>query len=606
MKFNAQKKLENAERAFKRGDLKEAKRLYQSALKESPNSKYVQERLKVINNSQKIPTSQASLSREKIEIVFALYSKGKIQEAIDAIKVLNKDYPNVPILFNLIGACYKSIRQFELAIKMFESAIKIKPDYAEAHYNLGVIFKDLGNLNDAIECFKKAIKHIPNYPDAYNNLGNAQGDLGLLDEAIESYEWALAYKPDYAQAYLNLAILYSKHDQNKAISFYKKAITSNPNYAAAYFNLASTYRHLGLKDEAIKAYEKAIEIKPDYVDAHKNLSAMKKYKKSDPQIAKMERLLKSDLSASGQVSLNFALAKVNEDLENQDEFFKFLNKGNYLRKKELDYTFSKDKEVILKIKEVFKTPLDKVKKSSLKAATIKPIFIVGMPRSGTSLVEQIISSHHSVHGAGELDFLAKIIGPRLKEFSVDSNNVFTNKDVLSIRQKYLDSLSSFSTSENFITDKMPLNFRFIGFILSAFPDAKIVHLNRDARATCWSIYKHYFKSNGNGYAHNFEDLAAYFSLYKDLMDFWHESNPNKIYDICYEDLTTNQEQETRRLLEYCGLEWDKSCLNFHTNTRAVKTTSALQVREKMYQGSSDAWKKYENYLTPLIKGLSSF
>ena len=606
MKFNAQKKLENAERAFKRGDLKEAKRLYQSALKESPNSKYVQERLKVINNSQKIPTSQASLSREKIEIVFALYSKGKIQEAIDAIKVLNKDYPNVPILFNLIGACYKSIRQFELAIKMFESAIKIKPDYAEAHYNLGVIFKDLGNLNDAIECFKKAIKHIPNYPDAYNNLGNAQGDLGLLDEAIESYEWALAYKPDYAQAYLNLAILYSKHDQNKAISFYKKAITSNPNYAAAYFNLASTYRHLGLKDEAIKAYEKAIEIKPDYVDAHKNLSAMKKYKKSDPQIAKMEQLLKSDLSESAQVGLNFALAKVNEDLENQDEFFKFLNKGNYLRKKELDYTFSKDKEVILKIKEVFKTPLDKVKKSSLKAATIKPIFIVGMPRSGTSLVEQIISSHHSVHGAGELDFLAKIIAPRLKEFSVDSNNVFTNKDVLSIRQKYLDSLSSFSTSENFITDKMPLNFRFIGFILSAFPDAKIVHLNRDARATCWSIYKHYFKSNGNGYAHNFEDLAAYFSLYKDLMDFWHESNPNKIYDICYEDLTTNQEQETRRLLEYCGLEWDKSCLNFHTNTRAVKTTSALQVREKMYQGSSDAWKKYENYLTPLIKGLSSF
>jgi len=167
----------------------------------------------------------------------------------------------------------------------------------------------------------------------------------------------------------------------------------------------------------------------------------------------------------------------------------------------------------------------------------------------------------------------------------------------------LDSLSSFSASESFITDKMPLNFRFIGFILSAFPEAKIVHLNRDARATCWSIYKHYFKSNGNGYAHNFKDLVAYYSLYKDLMVFWNDLYPNKIYDICYEDLTINQEEETRKLLNYCELDWDENCLNFHTNARAVKTASAVQVRKPMYQGSSDEWKKYESYLQSLVQGL---
>ena len=549
---------------------------------------------------------QKTLAREQVEFVMTLYSKGHMQEAINEIKSLNEKYPNVPLLFNLMGACYKSLSDIDAAVQMFKTATKIKPDYAEAHFNLGVILKDLGKLKEAVDCFQRSIAIQPNYPDAHNNLGNALVDLDQREAAIESYEWAVAYKPDYTQAYLNLAILFSKFNPIKAVDYYKKAIIIDSNYDAAYFNLASTYRHLGLKDEAIAAYEKAIEIKPDYADAHKNLSAMKKYNKNDSQILQMELLLsKNDLNESDQISLNFALAKVNEDLGNEDDFFKFLNKGNKLRKKELNYTFNKDKEVILKIKEVFKTPLYQVKKPSIKKTALKPIFIVGMPRSGTSLVEQIISSHNEVYGAGELDFLAKIVAPGLKE-SINNKNFFTEKTILSIREKYLKSLSSLNTSESFITDKMPLNFRFIGFILSAFPEAKIIHLNRDAMATCWSIYKHYFKSNGNGYAHNFKDLAAYYSLYKDLMVFWNDLYPNKIFDISYEDLTINQEDETRKLLKYCELDWDENCLDFHTNTRAVKTTSALQVRQKMYQGSSEAWKKYEVHLQPLLNGLTSF
>jgi hypothetical protein len=149
---------------------------------------------------------------------------------------------------------------------------------------------------------------------------------------------------------------------------------------------------------------------------------------------------------------------------------------------------------------------------------------------------------------------------------------------------------------------MPLNFRHIGFILSAFPEAKVIHMNRDPMATCWSIYKYYF--NGNSYSYNQDDLAGYYGLYKDLMGFWHQLFPNKIYDACYEDLTTDQEAETRKLLKYCDLDWDESCLNFHANKRAVKTTSALQVKQKIYQGSSEVWKKYEEYLQPLIKGLN--
>ena len=181
-----------------------------------------------------------------------------------------------------------------------------------------------------------------------------------------------------------------------------------------------------------------------------------------------------------------------------------------------------------------------------------------------------------------------------------------DKAFLSIRKQYLDSLSRFNVPEKIITDKFPLNFRNIGFILSAFPEAKIIHLKRDARATCWSIYKHYFSDTGNAWAYNMDELAGFYGLYTELMAFWHQLFPNKIYDMNYEDLTTNQEEETRKLLKYCELDWDENCLNFHTSKRVVETASALQVKQKMYQGSSEDWKKHEAYLQPLIKELSSY
>jgi hypothetical protein len=177
---------------------------------------------------------------------------------------------------------------------------------------------------------------------------------------------------------------------------------------------------------------------------------------------------------------------------------------------------------------------------------------------------------------------------------------------LSIREQYLDVLSNLNVPESVITDKFLLNRQYIGFILTAFPEAKIVHMKRDARATCWSIYKHYFSSAGNGWAYNLDDVARFYGIYSNIMDFWHQLFPGKIYDMCYEDLTTNQEEETKKLLQYCELDWDENCLSFHKNKRTVETASSVQVREKMYQGSSEAWKKHKAYLKPLIKALSSY
>jgi tetratricopeptide (TPR) repeat protein len=546
---------------------------------------------------------QPPLSRGQLASIYALYSNGQFQEAIDKIKALNQKYPNVPLLFNLIGACYKELGQLEGAAKMFEVAVSIKPDYAEAHFNLGVILNVLGQDVDAVESYKKAIAITPNYPDAHNNLGTALHDLGNLEASIESLEWAVAYKYDFAEAHNNLGNVLNEYGRvEDAIESFEKAVALKSDYSKAYFNLAIAYKDLGNKEAFLKNIENTVSLKPDWGEAYLHLSRVKIFKENDPQVVQMKFCLsRTDLSLLDRISFNFALSHVYENRENHDEQFKFLNEANRLRKEELNYTFERDQKYFNTIKESFRSP-PIIEKSSYIPTTIKPIFIVGMPRSGTSLVHQIIDSHNEAYGAGELNILNKFIGVFLKERDNESKNFLSAEDTLSIREHFLDSLSKLNITENVIVDKMPLNFRYIGFILTAFPEAKIVHMNRDPMATCWSIYKYYF--NGNSYSYNQDDLAQYYQMYKNLMGFWNKLFPNKIYDICYEDLTTLQEIETRKLLEYCELEWDESCLNFHKNKKAVKTTSAMQVRQKIYQGSSEVWKKYEAYLQPLLKGLN--
>ena len=540
----------------------------------------------------------------KINSVIALYSNGQIEKAIEGVEALIKDYPNEALLHNISGAFYQAIGQLNESLDSFEKAITINSDYAEAHYNLGFTLQQLGQLEAAMKSYEQAIAIKHAYPNAHNNLGAIHQELGKLDAAVKSYEQAIAIKPDYADAYNNLGNALRELGQFDAgVDSLKKAIAIKPDFAQAQNNLGISFQERSQVDDAVKQYEKAIALQPDYVSAHHHLSVLKKYTASDPQIAQMQSLLStSNLSQSDRTHLCFALAKVNEDLGKQDELFEFLHEGNRLRKEELNYSLDNSQILISIIKKMFSSTLS----LSYEPSTIQPVFIVGMLRSGTTLVEQIIASHHAVYGAGELNTLADLIEPILNDHLAKDQYKLSEKSFLSIRQEYLEALSRFNVPEDVITDKMPLNCQYIGFILSAFPEAKIVHIKRDARATCWSIYKHYFSSAGNGWAYNLDDLAGFYGIYSNIMDFWHQTFPDKIYDLCYEDLTTNQEEETRKLLEYCELDWDENCLNFHTSKRAVKTASALQVRQKMYQGSSEAWKKHEEYLQPLIKALSSY
>lgn len=235
----------------------------------------------------------------------------------------------------------------------------------------------------------------------------------------------------------------------------------------------------------------------------------------------------------------------------------------------------------------------------IKAATNTPIFILGMPRSGTTLVEQIISSHSQVHGAGELPFWDRFGG----SLSL-GNQTISSENVLQMRKAYLCELENVSNGCRFVTDKMPQNFRYIGLLLKALPEAKVIHVKRDPAATCWSNFKHYFSAKGLGYSYDLKDTVNYFKLYQDLMEFWDQQYSEHIYHLDYDKLTREQEAETRNLIEHLELDWEDACLSPQENKRSVRTASQQQVRQKVYMGSSQAWRKFEPYLDGALDSLT--
>tara|TARA_B110000008_G_scaffold278398_1_gene322065 strand:+ start:2312 stop:3988 length:1677 start_codon:yes stop_codon:yes gene_type:complete len=548
--------------------------------------------------------NQITLSKDQINAVMSLYSSGQFNEAIKSIKELNEEYPNVPLLFNILGACYKAIGEIDGALQMFEIATKIKPNYAEAFFNLALTHHELNQIDTAIIKYKKALEINSEYPDAHNNLGILYLNSKNFEEAVKHFEFAITHRPDYAEAYNNLGSTFQELNQiEKALLNYKKSITINKNYSQAYNNLGILQQKVGDNAAALLNYENAIKTQPYNASAHHNISSIKQYTSEDKQFCQMKNLLNSsDIKIADKSRLFFALAKAYEDLNQTEDFFECLEEGNRLRKKDLSFSYEESEmNYNLFIKELFKKTISKIDRESNYLYEKRPIFILGMPRSGTSLVEQIISSHHKVHGGGELYNLTEILVPILQDALNNDNNFLIEEKVSLVGSNYIEKLNKLNVNENIVTDKWPLNFRHIGFILSAFPDAKIIHLKRDPVATCWSIYKHYFADNGNGWAYDFDDLTKFYDAYVDLMEYWHSLYPNKIYDLSYDELTVNQEEETRNLLDYCDLSWDKNCLSFYENKRPVLTASASQVRKKMYKGSSNDWKKYKNYLVSLSK-----
>lgn len=533
-------------------------------------------------------------------LALILKELGQLEAAADACRDALRIQPNFVEAWNNLGTTQRSLGQYDAAVENLTRAVQLRPDFLMARHNLGAALRNAGRLEEAAACYRQLLKLKPDDTGAHHNLGIVLRDLKNFDEAVRSFRRALKLNPAYAEAENNLGITLEQGlgRSDKALDHYRKALELRPEFAEAWNNLGTSLQNLGRTGEAIDSYRRALEIRPFYPEASRNLSLLHRFTDGDPLLADMAKQL-TGCPATGddRIQLDFALAKAYEDVGAIDLCMERLEEGNRLRKEQLGYDIASDQQLFHRIKTLFTTPPAPVDLTTAAPARLKPIFILGLPRSGTTLVEQIIASHSEVFGAGELSALDRAVRPVV--MAKPDGHLLTAGEVADVRASYLGEIESLATEKNVITDKMPFNFLWIGAILAALPEARIVHVNRDPVATCWSIYKHYFPATGLGFAWDLEDLAGYCRLYQDLMAFWHRSFPGNIYDLDYERLTEDQEAESRKLLAFCGLPWEPACLDFHQSHRTVRTASSGQVRQKIYRGSSEAWRKYAGHLGPL-------
>jgi len=310
-------------------------------------------------------------------------------------------------------------------------------------------------------------------------------------------------------------------------------------------------------------------------------------------------------SKDNKMLLSFSLGKAHEDIKNFNLSFKFISQGNKLRTESKPYNLNEDKKLFGNIKNFFNCKHVKSAGSSNKQI----IFIVGMTRSGTSLLEQILSSHKKVYGAGELNYVSKFIYKNFMKDEVEFNE--NNSEDIEIEKfkemqnDYLKNIDIFKIKENIIIDKAPLNFRWIGFLIKAFPNCKIIHSKRDPMDVCWSNYKNFFPAKVLNFTYSLESVGKFYLLYEELMKHWNSTFKDKIYNINYENLIENQEEEIKNLLNYCDLEWDENCMSFYKNEKSVSTASLAQVRSPMYKSSMAQWKNYSAELKELSDILNS-
>ena len=571
-----------------------------------------------------------------------LNDQGKLDEAAANYRRALALKPDYAEALNNLGGTLVSQGKLDEAIASFMQAISLKPDFAEAYYNLGNGLKDQGKLHEAVACFRRALASQPDYIAAYNTLGIALCDQGKLDEAVACFRQALTVKPDDAEAHNNLGValsyqgkldeavasftraLFLKPDYaeaqynlgnglkdlgqlDEAVACFRRALSLKPDYAEAHYNLGFIFSQLGKMDDAIACFSKTLSLKPDYVMAFKGLSTIVQYTAVDDVVLAMENIYnnKKEMPVADRVDLGFALGKVFEDLRDYDKSFTFILAANLLKRGSFEYSIQNEQDFFSRIKNTF-SPDFFASRHGSGYLDGTPIFIVGMPRSGTTLVEQILASHPLVFGAGELTVLTGLAndicaGGAAAPFPAClpdlEGDAFTK-----MGSEYMEKIREHSKDAQYITDKMPNNFLHVGLIKTILPNAKVIHCMRDPMDNCFSIFKKNFMGT-HRYAYDMVELGRYYNLYQDLMAHWGKVLPGFMYTIRYEEVVSDQQSQTKSLLDYCGLPWDEDCLAFHKTERKVSTASLAQVRRPLYKDSVELWKRYEKQLEPLRKAI---
>jgi tetratricopeptide (TPR) repeat protein len=559
---------------------------------------------------------------------------GRFDEAVASYRRALDIQPDSAEAHNNLGGALRALGQLEQALLSFRRALRLNPGYAEAHNNLGNALMDLGQPEEALACYRRALEIAPGYARVHGNLGDACLILGRLDEATASYRRALALSPDYVEAHNNLgnalrglgqledaeasyrralmlrpefveahnhlgAVLRLQGRSTEAQASCRSALEINPNCTAALVLLADLSADGGQFAEAEELFKRAIAIEPDLAQAWAGIARLRRMTREDAAwLAQAQRLAGIARSPRQEVYLRYAIGKYLDDVGDFEQAFDSYRRANELTKQ---YQARFDRQNLTRAVDQIIHAHEPRRPSPTPIAAIasaRPVFIVGMPRSGTSLAEQILASHPKLFGAGELTFWKAAAAG----YQASASDEHSSANLLrKLAEDYLRLLQDLSADALRVTDKMPANFLFLGLIHAALPNARIIHMQRNPIDTCLSLYFQHFES-AHPYANDLEDLAYYYAQYLRLMRHWRAALPRQVMlDVPYERLVNEPEAWSRRMLDFIGLPWHSRCADFHQTARNVTTASKWQVRQRINRSSVDRWRNYEKFIGPLQK-----
>ncbi len=602
------------------------------------------------------PNSATALSNLGI----AHYDAEQYEKAEDCQKRALAINPKLDCALNNMGSIYKARSKTQQAVAFYEAAIAASPHFVEALNNLGTLFLQQHDFKQAFEYLNRAITVASTFADAHCNMGLALLGLNQRNEALIYFEKALQCKPRYAEAYYGIAKVHlCKHDFSVSEHYIQKAIEINPQQIEFYQLLAEIDHAQGRSaqalmrlDHALKSAERGDSIRANlYISkgsilmemgeifgaekqfskitedpsfdintrilAHYSLVQLCKIKPDNPSLKWLLSIannIQEAAPAAQEVSLSklsylyFALGKCHHDIGEWKKAFEYFTQGCTLKRRSVTYNIAEQIQFTHKLIQCFTQETIECLRAFANPSEL-PIFIVGMPRSGSTLVEQILASHPDVYGAGELVYLNDLI-----QWPVESHNrklcypenilQLSPENLHIITDKYLSCLRQFSSEAIRITDKMPNNFIAIGLIHALFPSAKIIHVKRNAIDTCLSCYTKLF-SEGHPYSYDLTELGQYYQCYERIMNHWRcILPPGAFFEVEYENVVYNLEAEAKRLIAYCNLSWDPACLAFYQSERQVRTASFMQVRQPVYTSSTNSWHRFKNELESLVKILN--
>ncbi len=539
-----------------------------------------------------------------------LHTNKNYQEAEGLYKkVLSTEPKNYEALRHL-GILNQDLEKYEKAYNYFLQAIKINPNGFQALSNLATIHMHNKNYDLAYKCLKKSFQINSSYTPTINNLAGYYHKVNDPKNALHYSQLSLKIQPNNAIALNQYAkALIINNNPGEAIKLLERLNDEDPDNDNFKYNLSSAYREMG---EFNKANQISVEgFNKDYTKLSYFLGYTKDKanKLNDEHIRYYDQLLKNEtLSFEDKAVICHSFFEYFKNQNNYKKAGSYLIKGNNAQYASKAFDMNTEKVFFKKLKKIFSNKITFECKEKIEKQI--PIFICGMPRSGTTLCEQILSSHSKITGAGELNYLAEVsklvraIQPSADQINNFESTIKNETELGQARKSYLEKLAKHDKSNaTFICDKMPHNFIFIGLIKIIFPEAKIIYCKRDPIDNCFSLYSHKFVELSHQYSYNQKLLVEYYKLHQDLMEFWFKGNANEIFVLDNEELVNNQEKVSKSLINYCELGWEEQCLEFHKNKRQVRTASIEQVRKPINNKSIGAWKKYESYLSEMLTEL---